>query len=85
MRRIQSPWRCRANHLSNPTYEKLDRILVATESDQKYPLSIVLALNRDLSDHTLLFLNTRESNLCNHSPPFKFELGWLLQELFLIW
>jgi hypothetical protein len=41
-----------------------------------------VALNRNLSDHTLLLLNTRESNTCNHTTPFKFELRWLLREDF---
>ena len=71
-----------ANNLPNPTYEKLDRVLVATEWDQKYPLSMVVALNRDLSDHTPLLLNTGETNTCNHVPPLKFELGWLLRDGF---
>jgi hypothetical protein len=74
-----------ANNLPCPTYEMLDRILVATEWEHKYPLSTVIALNRDLSDHTPLLLNTWESNSCNHTSRFKFELGWLLREVFFIW
>jgi hypothetical protein len=35
-----------ANNIPNPTYEKLDRIFVFMEWDQKYPLSTVVALNR---------------------------------------
>jgi hypothetical protein len=38
-----------ANNLPNPTFEKLDRVLVATEWDQQYPHSSVVALTRDLS------------------------------------
>lgn len=72
-----------ANRLPNPTYEKLDRVLVATEWDNKYPLSTVVALNRDISDHTPLLLNTGESNDGAHPHPFKFELGWLLRDGFL--
>jgi hypothetical protein len=71
-----------ANNLPCPTYEMLDRILVATEWEHKYPLSTVIVLNRDLSDHTPLLLNTWESNSCNHTSRFKFELGWLLREDF---
>jgi hypothetical protein len=71
-----------ANNLPCPTYEKLDIILVATEWEHKYTLSTVIALNSDLSDHTPLLLNTGESNSCNHTSHFKFELEWLLHEGF---
>jgi hypothetical protein len=33
------------NHLQNLTYEKLDRILMVTEWEQKFPRSTVQALN----------------------------------------
>lgn len=71
-----------ANNLPNPTFEKLDRVLVATEWDQHYPLSSIVALTRDLSDHTPLLLNTGETRTCNQIQPFKFELGWLLRDDF---
>jgi hypothetical protein len=71
-----------ANNLPNPTFEKLDRVLVATEWDQHYPLSSIVALTRDLSDHTPLLLNTRKTRTYNQIPPFKFELGWLLHDDF---
>jgi exonuclease III len=45
-----------ANRLQNQTFEKLDRILVCTDFESKYPLSTVVALNREISDHTPLFL-----------------------------
>jgi hypothetical protein len=71
-----------ANSLPNPTYEKLDRILVSTEWEQKFPLANVIALSRDISDHTPLLLDTgRAPSSCNQ-PLFKFELGWLLREGF---
>lgn len=47
-----------ANALQKPTYEKLDRVLVSTEWEQKYPLATVDALSREISDHTPLLLNT---------------------------
>jgi hypothetical protein len=37
-----------ANNLPNLTFEKLDRVLVATEWDEKYPLSTLVALSRDV-------------------------------------
>ncbi|XP_062193487.1 uncharacterized protein LOC133896859 [Phragmites australis] len=51
-----------ANSLENPTYEKLDRILVSTEWEQKYPLCTVQALSRDISDHTPLLLDSRDAS-----------------------
>ena len=71
-----------ANNLERPTYEKLDRILVTTEWDQKYPLSSVRALSRDISDHTPLLLNSGEQNSSSSQHSFKFELGWLLRDGF---
>lgn len=72
-----------ANNLSNPTFEKLDRILMSTEWEQKYSLSSVQTLNHDISDHTPLLLNTKDKQTsCNHQT-FKFELGWLLRDGFL--
>ena len=72
-----------ANSLPNPTYEKLDRILVATEWEQKFPLSTVIALSRDISDHTPLLLNTGVASSDSNQPTFKFELGWLLRDGFM--
>jgi hypothetical protein len=71
-----------ANNLPNPTFEKLDQVLVTTEWDQKFPLSSVVALNRDISDHTPLLLNSGEATSCPCHRPFKFELGWLLRDGF---
>ena len=72
-----------ANSLQTPTYEKLDRILMATEWEQKFPLSTVIALTRDISDHTPLLLNTGDSSTNFHQCQFKFELGWLLRDGFM--
>lgn len=71
-----------ANALENPTYETLDRILVSTEWEAKFPLSIVQAMNRDILDLTPLFPDTRQAIKSNKQPLFKFELGWLLREGF---
>jgi len=72
-----------ANSLPIPTYEKLDRILMATEWEQKFPLSTVIALSRDISDHTPLLLNTGGASPDSSQPMFKFELGWLLRDGFM--
>lgn len=45
-----------ANSLPNPTYEKLDRALMLIEWEFKYPLVMVQALDRGVSNHTPLFL-----------------------------
>ena len=70
-----------ANHLQNQTFEKLDRILVCTEFESKYPLTTIHALNREISDHTPLLCSTNSPSQ-TYQPQFKFELGWLLRDGF---
>ena len=70
-----------ANNLQNQTFEKLDRILVCTDFESKYPFSSVRALSRDISDHTPLFYSTNRPSPA-YQPQFKFELGWLLRDGF---
>jgi exonuclease III len=41
-----------ANNLANPTFEKLDRVLITTEWEEKYHVTTVCALSRDVSDHS---------------------------------
>jgi hypothetical protein len=72
-----------ANNLANPTFEKLDRILMTMEWDEKFPLSTVQALTREVSDYTPLLLNSGESSHMATQPMFKFELGWLLRDGFI--
>ena len=38
-----------ANHLQNQTFEKLDRVLVCTDFETKYPLTTVNALTSERS------------------------------------
>jgi len=52
-----------ANNLEIPTFEKLDRILSCTEWELKFPRTTVQALSREISDHTPLFINTRNLHL----------------------
>jgi endonuclease/exonuclease/phosphatase family metal-dependent hydrolase len=49
-----------ANNLATPTFKKLDRILITTEWEEKFPLSTVQTLIREVSDHTPLLLNSGE-------------------------
>jgi hypothetical protein len=71
------------SNLANPTFKKLDRVLVTIEWEEKYTLTTVQALTRGVSDHTPLLLNTEESSLAAAQPMFKFELGCLLRYGFM--
>ena len=68
-----------ANSLEVPTFERLDRILMSTEWEKKYPMATVMALSHEISDHTPLLLNSTHHI---SQPRFCFELGWLLQKGF---
>ena len=72
-----------ANSLPEPTYEKLDHVLMDTEWESKYPLVSVRALERieSLSDHAPILLSTGIPKAPMHHQ-FKFELGWLHREGF---
>jgi hypothetical protein len=71
-----------ANSRMIPTYEKLDRVLVSSEWEQKFLLATVVALSREISDHMLLLLDTGEKGVGKDKNAFKFELGWLLKDGF---
>jgi endonuclease/exonuclease/phosphatase family metal-dependent hydrolase len=70
-----------ASNLQTATYEKLDRILVSTDWEIKYPKVNVRASPRSLSDRTPLLLDTGMPSQHN-SQMFKFELVWLLKDGF---
>ena len=72
-----------ANSLPEPTYEKLDRVLMDSSWEDKYPLVTVRALERieAFSDHAPILLSTG-SLQPPVKPQFKFELGWLLRDGF---
>ena len=72
-----------ANSLPEPTHEKLDRVLMDTDWELKFPMVSVRALERieGLSDHAPILLTTVVPRpQCK--PRFKFELGWLHREGF---
>jgi hypothetical protein len=71
-----------ANRRDNPTYEKLDRILVRVEMEQKFPLLNVHALTRTGSDHTPLLLDFGSPAHGGKSSHFSFKLSWLKQDGF---
>jgi hypothetical protein len=72
-----------ANSLPDPTYEKLDSVLIDTDWEEKYPMVSVRSLKRieRLSNHDPILLTTGiPKPMCKR--PFKFELGWLQHEGF---
>jgi hypothetical protein len=72
-----------ANSLPTPTYEKLDRVLASVEWEQKYPLVSVHAMQRAISDHTPLLVDSGEATHIANKNAFSFELGWFERENFL--
>jgi len=71
-----------ANSLSTTTFEKLDRILMTIEWEFKFPLVSVQALDRGLSDHTPLLLDTGTLAFFGISKQFRLELSWFSREDF---
>jgi hypothetical protein len=51
----------------NPTFEKLDRVLISTEWENMFPLSTVESRHGNISDHTPLVLNTGASTHQTHN------------------
>ena len=68
-----------SNNQENPVFEKLDRILMSLSHESLFPLMILRALPRVLSDHAPLLLDSG-MNLPKIVRPFKFELCWFLRE-----
>jgi hypothetical protein len=71
-----------ANALPIPTYEKLDRALMSTEWELKFPLATIQAFDRGVSDHTSLLLDIKSPAFAECNRLFKFELCWLQREGF---
>ena len=70
-----------ANSLIDPTFERLDRVLVSIEWELQFPRTTVQALTREISsDHTPLLLSFGDTTVT--PPMFKFELGWLTRDDF---
>jgi hypothetical protein len=63
-----------ANNLQNQTFKKLDRILVCTDFESKYPVSSVQALSKEIFDHTPLFNSTNSPSLAYQSQS---SLNWV--------
>ena len=55
---------------------------MTTEWEFKYPMVTVHALDRGVSDHTPLLLETGDPSYMGHAKQFKMELSWLSHEDF---
>jgi len=55
---------------------------MASEWEFKYPMVMVHALDRGVSDHTPLLLDTGDPSYAGHAKQFKMELSWLSHEDF---
>jgi hypothetical protein len=71
-----------ANSLSNPIFEKLDRVLMIIEWEFKYPLVLVCDWDRGVYDHTPLILNTCNPTFTGNGSKFKLELSWFNHDNF---
>ena len=71
-----------ANSLPKPMYERLYRALMSTEWEFKYPLVSLQALDRGVSDHTPLLLDTGTPAFKGNGKQFKLELSWFTHEDF---
>ena len=58
---------------------------MTTEWEFKYPMVTVHALDRGISDHTPLLLDTGDPSFTGHAKQFKMELSWLAHEDFKEW
>jgi hypothetical protein len=69
--------------LTEPTYEKLDRVLMNSDWEQKFPLVSVRVLPwiESLSDHAPILITTGTPSP-QRRRPFKFELGWIFRDGF---
>ena len=63
-----------ANSLADPTYEKLDRALMTSEWEFKYPMVMVHSLDRGISDHAPLFLDTGDPSFTGTANNSKWNL-----------
>jgi endonuclease/exonuclease/phosphatase family metal-dependent hydrolase len=64
-----------ASRRTVPTFEKLDRLLVSVEWEEKFPLVTVQALTRTGSDHTPLLVETGSPAHVGRNRLFSFELS----------
>lgn len=68
----------RGNNLQNPTFEKLGRVLSCPDWGENYPMTEVIALVREKSDHTPFFLDYVV--VPKIDPIFRFENSWFMRD-----
>jgi hypothetical protein len=68
-----------SNNRNNPTFEKLDRFLVNPDWDLMFHNATVRGLDRSLSDHVPLVLQTEEKKIPHE---FRYELSWKFRPKF---
>ena len=66
-----------ANSLPQPTFEWLDRVLVSTEWEFKFPRATIQALPREITSDDMPLLLSFVDRRGASQPIFIFELGWL--------
>lgn len=62
-----------SNNQEDPLFEKLDRILVSPAWESHYPMVNVIALERALSDHAPLLIDSGEHFISHYL--FRFEIS----------
>ena len=70
------------NKQTNPIQSNIDRVLVSTEWEEKYPMATLSALTRIGSDHTPLLLDDEEQRI-QRQRQFFFEKQWCKEDNFL--
>jgi hypothetical protein len=58
------------------------RVLVSTEWENNFPLTMVEARDRNISDHSPLVVSTGASIHQSRTRPFRFKRGWFLRDDF---
>ena len=67
-----------SNNHSDPTLERLDKILISKNWEDIFPHVLINKMPREVSDHNPLIIHTDANPPLTHLS-FKFELSWLLQ------
>jgi hypothetical protein len=70
------------NSQTVPILQKLDRFPMSSDWEDIFPLTTVHKLNREISDHNPLILDTME-NKPKKKYEFRFEKIWIKEEDFL--
>jgi hypothetical protein len=65
------------NNHDDPTYELLDRVLVSSSWEEKFPLVCATTLPSELSDHTPILIKSGVKP--KTQPIFRFENCWFLR------